>query len=198
MRVDHLVYAASDLDADAHCIARALGVEPSDAVEYPHLGIEARYVPMGAISIEVAIVRERGVAAATAWTRWLAHWCETSPGFVSWAVDVDDIDAVAERLDRPVRVAPDGTFSTVGLDESFEARYLPFFISWSPSRARDGQVGDWIIEQLEMQGDADVLRGWMDGADTFPVEIAPGSLGITAVRARRGQDRTTLRSASAG
>jgi len=153
LRLDHLVYAASNVNLDAQALATVLGVEPSEAVHYPHLGIETRTVPLGANPVEVAVVSDAKTAARLPWTRWLGHWCDTEPGFVSWALQIDDIESAGARLGLPVQLAPSGNFSTVGLDESFETRYLPFFIHWI-TRPPSAAVNDLVVDRIHVDGAA--------------------------------------------
>jgi hypothetical protein len=183
MRLDHLVYAASNVDTDAQALATSLGVEPSPILRYPDLGIETRLVLMGTVPVEVAGVTDARVAEHEPWTRWLQHWCKTEPGFTSWALQVDEIESTATRLGLPVRTAPSGSFSTVGLDESFETRYLPFFIHWTtqhPSTA----TNDLDVDEIFVQGDARRLHEWAGDTADLPVTLEAGPGRIRGVRVR--------------
>jgi hypothetical protein len=100
---------------------------------------------------------------------------------VSWALEVNEIEAVAERLDLPVRLSPSGRFSTVGLDQSFETRYLPFFITWTD--AKPAPVNDLVVHTIDLEGDLERLRDWvMYPCDDLDVNIAEGQGAFIGVR----------------
>ena len=194
MRLDHIVYASPDVEADAQRLAASLGVEPTELSTFPPLGIATRHVPIGATPLEVACVTDAETAGRTPWTRSLHRWCEAEPGLVSWALEVDEIEAVSERLDLPVRRSLSGRFSTVGLDQSFETRYLPFFIAWSSAKPRP--LNDLTVHAIDLEGDPGRWHDWLgDGAD-LAVNILEGSGRLQAVRVlgvRRDGSETSIR-----
>jgi hypothetical protein len=78
--------------------------------------------------------------------------------------------------------------------------WLPFFIDW-PDRTthpgrRDGSA-DAARVRVEVEGDVDELRRWLDG-QALPVDLRPGRTGVTAVTFDGARGPVTLRRREGG
>jgi hypothetical protein len=123
-------------------------------------------------------------AAANPFGRLVARRIDEGDGLWAWAVTVDDIAPVADRLGSPVhRVERDGFGASVtGVVEALSDPYLPFFVardSGSRDPSRDSEAGG--ISWIELGGGGEArLRGWLGGAE-LPVRFVDGPVGVRAI-----------------
>ena len=97
-------------------------------------------------------------------------------GLLGWAVEVEAVAAVAERLGTAVTTISRSGLSAhlTGVAESMREPSLPFFIARDhgiPDPGVNGDAGG--ITWIEVAGDAGRLREWLDGAD-LPVRVVDG------------------------
>jgi hypothetical protein len=190
--IDHVIYAAEDVDAATARIERELGVAASGGGRHAGHGTTNRIVPLGGGYIEVLGVADADEAAGSPFgnglVRRLAHVGE---GWLTWVVAVPDIAAVARRLGTPVTTLRREGLSArlTGVAEAMANPPLPFFNSRDPGIADPGAAGDaGGITWLELAGDAGRLERWLDGAD-LPIRFTDGRPGIRAI----GVGERTLR-----
>jgi len=193
VRIDHVLYAVSDLEEGAARLHDELGLASIPGGQHPAWGTGNRIVPLGPDYVELVGVVDPDVAAGSDFGRLVLGAGE---GLIGWAVATDDIDAVADRLrleiERGSRTRPDGlelAWRLAGVPESMRSGgALPFFIQWEgapelhPGGDPDAAPG---IAWIEVAGDADELRGWLDGAE-LPVQFAAEGTGVTAAGIREG------------
>jgi Glyoxalase-like domain len=130
--------------------------------------------------------------------RWVAEARPGSP--LGWAVRPDDLDATASRLGLETsagsRTTPSGelvAWRTAGLDRAVVRPHLPFFIEWlDPTRFPGATASPAAtVERIELECDAAELSAWL-GEHSLPLDVRPGSAGITVVVLDGPRGRITL------
>ena len=187
LRIDHVLYALSDLEAGAARLEEELGLESIPGGAHSGWGTANRIVQLGPDYLELIGVADAATAAESEFGRMVL---DAGEGLMGWAVATDDLDAVADRLgleiERGARKRPDGVrlaWRLAGVPEALASGgFLPFFIQWEgPSELHPG--GDSSappgIAYVELAGDEARLREWLGGAD-LPVRVRAGSGGIVA------------------
>src|SRR5690349_12928563 len=91
--VDHLVYAAPDLDAAVNALAQLTGARASPGGPHPGRGTRNALLALGPASY-LEIVGPDAAQPAPAEPRWLSVDAVDAPRLVTWAARVDDLDAV--------------------------------------------------------------------------------------------------------
>lgn len=137
-RFDHVVLGVADLHAGIEQFAELTGVEPSFGGEHPELGTRNALVALDDESYLEIIAPAPGVEVNAAFVG-LKELPVLTP--IAWAVAVDDLDEVSQRLRAlgfpPTdamtlsRSRPDGLpldFAVLGIEGA--ATNLPFFIEW--------------------------------------------------------------------
>lgn len=188
MRIDHVLYAVSDLEAGATRLEEEFGLESVPGGEHPAWGTANRIVPLGPDYIELIGVADRSAAARSELGRLVL---DAGDRLIGWSVGIADVDIVAARLglavERGSRKRPDGvrlSWRLAGVREALRsAGALPFFIQWDgPARLHPG--GDPSappgISWVEVAGDEAELQEWLGGAN-LPVRFGAGGAGIGAV-----------------
>jgi hypothetical protein len=180
MRIDHVIYGTSDLDAAAARFAsEGLEVRPGGAHE--GIGTHNRIVPLGASYVELLAILDPEMAAASPVGRLIAERIARGDGWMGWVVAVPDAAAVAERLGVSlIEVRREGAVSLAGLTEALAEPFLPFFIE------REDTTGRGEVERVEVAGDGRRLDGWLGGAE-LPVDVVrgPPELRAVTIRGRR-------------
>jgi Glyoxalase-like domain len=177
-RIDHVVYAVSDLEAGGARFEEDLGLESIPGGRHPNWGTANRIVPLGPDYLELVAVVDPETAASSDFGRLVR---DTSEGLVGWAVATEDLDAVGARLglgiERGTRKRPDGVrlaWRLAGVAEALRTGgTLPFFIQWEgPGELHPG--GDHSapagIQWVEVAADEAELREWLGGAQ-LPVRF---------------------------
>lgn len=184
VHIDHVIYATRDLDTAAAKIEADLGVAAVAGGRHEGLGTHNRIVPLGHGYLELLAVCDPDEAARSALgSALLARIAELGDGLMGWAVAVDDVQPVAERLGTFVStIARQGLSAQLtGLLESMREPFLPFFIARDSDipdpGARGGGEG---ISWVEVAGDADRLAHWLDGT-ALPVRVTDGPPAVCAV-----------------
>jgi Glyoxalase-like domain len=169
VRIDHVIYAAADLDEAAARIERELGLAVHGGGRHEGLGTHNRIVPLGGGYLELLAIADPDEAAGSDLGRALL--ARDGDGLCGWAVAVDDVEPVARRLGTPVT-----TISRSGLS----AR-LTFFISRDHDSLDPGAGSDaGGITWLEVAGDAARLERWLDCAG-LPIRTVDGPPAVRAV-----------------
>ena len=191
LRIDHVLYAVSDLEAGAARFEEDLGLDSIPGGPHPDWGTANRIVPLGPDYLELVGVVDRAKAEASPFGRLVL---EAGEGLVGWSVGTDDLDRVARRLGleivRGKRKRPDGvrlTWRAAGIEAAMHSRgALPFFIQWEgPGELHPG--GDHQaaagVTWVEVAAQETELRDWLGGAE-LPVRFASAGAGITAAAIR--------------
>jgi hypothetical protein len=195
MRIDHVIYAAADRDEAAAKIESELGLASVAGGQHEGHGTHNRIVPLGGGYLELLAVADPDEAASSPIGAALqARLAERGEGLFAWAVAVDEIEPVADRLDLPITtIAREGlTARLIGVAEALREPGLPFFIS------RDHEVPDpglgadaGGITWVEVACDPEAVRHQLGGAG-LPVRVVDGYAGVHAM----GIGERELRTAS--
>jgi catechol 2,3-dioxygenase-like lactoylglutathione lyase family enzyme len=184
MRLDHVIYATADLDAAASRVQSEFGLEVMPGGRHEGHGTHNRIVPLGGGYLELMAVADPDEAAnssiGSAVQAWLADKAE---GLFAWAVEVEDLDPVAERLGSPITTVTREGFSArlVGVAEALRDPWQPFFISRDhaiPDPDVGGDVGG--ITWVEVAADSDQLERRLGGAQ-LPIRVVDGTPGLRAM-----------------
>ncbi|HSK25853.1 MAG TPA: VOC family protein [Jiangellales bacterium] len=199
MRLDHVSYAAGSdgLEATARRLAEALGADLVDGGIHPRFGTRNKILPLaGDHYLEVVGVLDHPAADKVPFGQAVKARTEAGGGWLGWAVAVDDIAAVAERLGRAAvrgnRHRPDGVellWRQVGVKGLMNDPQLPFFLQWESDPAEHPSRGGAGVDlaRLEIAGDPHRVAEWLGEPENHPLDdvdvdwVTPdGSPGIVA------------------
>jgi hypothetical protein len=184
VRIDHVIVAATDLDGAARRLEVEHGLRAAGGGRHEGLGTHNRIVPLGGGYLEILAVADADEAAQSPLGRALsARITRVGEGLMGWAVAVDDVLPVADRLRTPVsRVVREGlSVRVTGVLDAMATPFLPFFIARDPGIEDPGASGDaGGIEWIEVSGDPDRLDAWLGGA-RLPVRVVDGAPAVRAV-----------------
>lgn len=160
--IDHLIYAAPELDAAVDAIAEQFGVRAEGGGQHLGLGTHNRLLALGPRTYleiiapdpnqpEPAVPRPFGVDGVT------------EPGLVGWAVSCDDIDQAREVaaargfdpgdvIDGQRRTAAGEVLRWRLTSNALVGGVVPFLISWgdTPSPALSAPAG-LVLESLHVE-----------------------------------------------
>ena len=180
-----MIYATRDLDAATAIIAGG-GLDLLVVAGGRHIGLGThnRIVPLGGGYLELLAVADWDEAAGSEFGRGLlARLAEVGEGLFTWAVAVDAVEPVADRLGLAITTIERQGMNAqlAGLRESMAEPFLPFFIRRDP-RVADPAAGGHTggITWLEVAGDRARLDRWLGGA-ALPVRVVGGAAGVRAV-----------------
>ena len=194
LRLDHVVYAVSDLDEAAVRFRARFGLDSTAGGRHEKWGTANRIVPLGDQYVELVAAVDPSAASETSFGRGVLERAAEGGGWLTIAAVADDLDAVASRLGLEVtsgsRTRPDGEvvrWRAAGLDDLRREPWMPFFLTWDiphelhPGRARAGHgVRADGIAWVEVGGDAERLRAWL-GTDQLPIRVTDDEPGIHRV-----------------
>lgn len=194
LRLDHVGYAVRDLDEAAVRFREELGLDSVEGGRHVGLGTANRIVPLGRNYIELIGVVDRGEAESNGFGRSVIERTTERDGWLLIVASSDDVDAEAVRRGLEVqagaRARPDGSevrWRMAGIDDPRREPWMPFFITWDipdelyPGRQRAGHgVKAQGLGWVEVAGDGDRLREWLDGQD-LPIRVVEGPPGIRRV-----------------
>ncbi|MGB1655985.1 MAG: VOC family protein [Longimicrobiales bacterium] len=140
--MDHLVFAAPDLDQGVSYVETLLGVEMSPGGSHSGFGTRNRLLGFGPDRyMEVVSVDPEQPSPGRA--RWFGLDTLDAPRLVTWCAAVDDLDLLLDRaraagidLGEPMsgsRRREDGTLLTWRMSDPWAERaggVIPFFIDW--------------------------------------------------------------------
>jgi len=182
MRLDHVIYGTADLDVAQRRIESELGLEVLPGGRHVGQGSHNRIVPLGDGYLELMAIHDPEEAATNPFGEVLLEVLPVER-LVGWAVLVDDIDAVAQRLGTPLLTVRRDTLgaSVTGVQEGLREPTLPFFIGANARGARPGELRDaGGLTWIEVAGDAARLRDWLGGAE-LDVRVVAGEPAVRAI-----------------
>lgn len=184
MRIDHVIYATNDLDAAAMRVESELGLTVVAGGRHEGHGTRNRIVPLGGGYLELMAVADAEEAVASPIGSALrARLTAQGDGLFAWAVAVESVERVADRLGLPITaVSRQGmTARLVGVAEALPNPVLPFFIERDEGIADPGAGGEaGGITWLEVAGDRDALARRL-GSGQLPVTVVVGPVGVVAI-----------------
>jgi hypothetical protein len=191
LRIDHVIYAVNDLDAAAvrlnaeHELGFIRGGRHPGGTQNSIAPLEPpQYLEL------IAVADPAGETA-----QMIQHAMDGAERLVGWAIEPDDLDAVAARLGIAPFVGsienPNGSTGTWRIVGDSKDNAYPFFIEydgdaevrrrrWAERRAESGN--NWVraITFVEVGANPDRMRAWI-GDDTIPVRCLEGEQGVLAV-----------------
>jgi hypothetical protein len=184
VRIDHVIYATGDIDAAAGRVQSELGMTAVRGGRHEGHGTHNRIVPLGGGYLELLAVADPDEAAASPIGSALqARLAGRGDGLFAWAVAVDDVKRVADRLGLSVSaIAREGlTARLVGVAEALQDPGLPFFIERDegvrdPGSAESAGGITWV----EVGAGQGKLEGRLGDAN-LPVRIVEGPSGVRAM-----------------
>ena len=182
MRLDHVIYGTADLDIAQQRIESELDLEVLPGGRHVGQGSHNRIVPLGDGYLELMAIHDPEEAAANPFGEVLLEVLPVER-LVGWAVLVDDIHAVAERLGTPLLTVRRDTLgaSVTGVQEALREPTLPFFIGANDRGPRPGELRDaGGLKWIEVAGDEARLRDWIGGAE-FDVRVVAGEPAVRAI-----------------
>ena len=205
MVIDHVVTLVPDaLQAAKDLRSRyGLGCEPGPYL--PFAGTRSHSVPLEPPAyLELLSIENRKAAEATEPGRTVLA-CEAAGfGLFSWAVLVDDIEAVSERLGIEIfdYTTPHGDGTLRGWRTVSGPPQLPFFIDYPRGGDRLGRwqamydrVGHSCApagySELTISGSRSELRDWL-GPHELPLQFVGGNRGICEARIARAEGEVII------
>jgi hypothetical protein len=184
VRIDHVIYAAADLDPATARLAALLELPAAGGGRHDGMGTHNRIIPLGGGFLEVLAVADADEAAGSPLGRAVLGRIEaTGEGLMGWAVAVEDVGAIASARGLPVTtIGRQGmTARLAGVAEAMAEPMLPFFIERDPGIADPGSdVAGEGIAWIEVGGDAARLHAWLGRADV-PVHVVEGPAEVRAM-----------------
>ena len=175
MRLDHLSYACTTTEiADViQRIGGDLGATFVDGGRHPSFGTRNFILPLaGTCYVEVVSALDHPAAEKAPFGRAVRSAADGGGGWMSWAVAMDDLAPIEERLGRAAveghRVRPDGVdlrWRQIGVLDVIADPQLPFFVQWMspPEQHPSTGASSVAIERVEMCGDSESIKAWLGG-----------------------------------
>lgn len=200
MHVDHMIFASGPhgIRADAERLADALGVEYKEGGFHPRFGTRNHIIPLAdARYVEIVEVLDHPAAEKAPFGQAVRARSEMGGGWLGWAISVDDITPLENRLERHAvpggRQFPDGRkleWRQIGVRGLISDPQLPFFLQWEsePSVLPSALTSDVALTSIRISGSSERLSEWLgqpigDELDSVVLSLmAPnGNPGITEV-----------------
>ena len=190
-RIDHVLYGVQDLDLAAGRLEADHGLVAAGGGSHGELGTANRLIPLGDQYLELITVADPASQHPLAVV--LGAWIAEGDRFFSMAIEVDDVEATADRLGSSVldgtRTGPDNasvTFRLAGFETAL-AEQVPFFIEWGegrehrlPAPGAAANPNAHGVAWVELGGDVERVRAWL-GGDVEGVRLVGGEPGIRAM-----------------
>ena len=184
VRIDHVIYATTDLDAAAARVESVLGLTALTGGRHQGHGTHNRIVPLGGGYLELmAIADPEEAAGSPLGSAVQERLAARGDGLFAWCIAVDDLEPVADRLDLEITtIAREGlTARLTGVVEALRNPVLPFFIQRDEGVPDPGDGGDaGGISWVEVAGDRDGLEHRLGEAE-LPVRMGEGPVGVVAM-----------------
>jgi hypothetical protein len=204
--VDHVVMLFSDAAEAAEKLRREHGLGSERGAYLPYAGARSHSVPLEPPTyLEFLTIENREAAASTdAGQRLLASEA-AGAGLFSWAVRVDDLEAVSDRLGIAIfdYTTPHGDGTLRGWRAVTGPPHLPFFIDYPNNGDRVGRwqalyqrVGHTCsprdFSELTISGSESEMRDWL-GPHGLRLRFVGGRQGIREARIATATDEVVIR-----
>lgn len=200
MRLDHLSYVAGreGLGACAQRLGAWLGAGFRDGGMHPTFGTRNFVLALAeGCYLEVVATLDHPASDRAPFGRAVSARSAAGGGWLAWAVSVDDLAPLEERLHRPAaaghRRRPDGfdlRWRQIGINDVAEDPQLPFFVRWDVDPAHHPSAGgsDVRLRRLEIAGDEATVDAYLGAPSSQPLDgievewISPsdGDTGVVA------------------
>jgi hypothetical protein len=159
-----------------------MGLASVEGGRHDRLGTHNCIVPLADGFVELLAIADDGEAARSEVGAALQSALAADDGWLSWAIAVPDVSAVAAALQiSTTSVGRQGMMAHLaGVSEAMAEPGLPFFIE--RRGPRPGPPRDHLpaLAWIEVSGDADRLSRWLAGA-ALSVRIVAGEPALRAV-----------------
>lgn len=182
MRLDHLAYVAGPegLGACVQRLGSRLGAGFSDGGLHPSFGTRNFVLALADdCYLEVVSALDHPAVDRAPFGRAVRDRAADGGGWLAWAVRVDDMEPVEQRLGREAapghRRRPDGTtlyWRQIGLNDVAENPQLPFFTMWEiPAELHPSHGGSAVtLIKLEIAGDEQTIDEYLGASARQPLE----------------------------
>jgi hypothetical protein len=200
-RVDHLVYATTDLEECVAGIERRLGVRATPGGQHPGRGTRNALIALSGSSY-LEIVGPDPEQPATGVPRWFGIDTIATPRLITWAAKATALKDIAERAARRgVRLGPVAAGSRKNTDGILihwdftdpaivvGDGLVPFFIDWrdSPHPAESAPEGPVLVSLRGQHPEPAVIDGQLAAVGIgLPVEYGPRPALVATLRTRSG------------
>ena len=171
-RLDHLSYAAGR-EGLAACVQRLgakLGAGFADGGLHPRFGTRNFVLPLAdGCYLEVVEALDHPAVERAPFGRLVRDRGMAGGGWMAWAVRVDDIAPIEQRLRRPAvpghRVRPDGfdlRWWQIGVNDVSEDPQLPYFVNWSTDDEHHPSAGGAVrLTSVQIAGDEETVDAYL-------------------------------------
>lgn len=206
MRLDHLSYAVSnhELVDTVQRLGLQLGGSFTDGGRHPRFGTRNFVLPIeGGVYVEVVAALDHPASDKAPFGQAVKARAEDGGGWLGFAVAVDDISPIEERLGRPAvdghRLRPDGfdlTWKQIGVNDLIGDASLPYFIEWTSESSQHPSLSGPVhvaAVACEIAGDRERVREWLGGSVESPIDgsdiqwVEAEENGLIAVHFRTAQ-----------
>jgi hypothetical protein len=182
MRLDHLSYAAGPegLGACVQRLGARLGAAFTDGGIHPSFGTRNFVLALTeGCYLEVVATLDHPAVDRAPFGRAVRDRTAAGGGWLAWAIRVDDIGVLEQRLGRPAapghRRRPDGMnlrWRQIGLYDVAEDPQLPFFTEWETGQNSHPSAGGSPITltKLEIAGDEDTVDAYLGTSARQPLD----------------------------
>jgi hypothetical protein len=201
-RVDHLVYAARDLDLAVERIEALLGVRAAPGGRHPGRGTRNALLALGPTSY-LELIGPDAEQVAVERPRWFGIDDLVEPRLITWAVSAADLESVVtQAAQRGVKLGEVLSGSRMRADGvALRWRYtsplplvsdglVPFFIDWgdTPHPARSAPAGAVLIALRVEHPDARRIENELSGLGLdLSVELASRPALVATLDCARGR-----------
>jgi hypothetical protein len=192
-RIDHVIVGVQSLEVAAERFLDEFGLEAQPGGRHGDAGTANMIVPLGDEQF-LELLTIINPASRHPMITWLGPLIDEGDRLVTVAIEVDDLDATAARLDEPAfaveRIGDDGrrvAWRLTGMLSTMTAEVLPFFLEvvdgrqwctgWREPRHRIEPRG---IVGIEFGGDPHGIRDRL-ADDSIPIAVVSGRPGVLAV-----------------
>jgi len=198
--IDHLAWAAPDLEVASRAIADLLGVEPAEGGAHPAWGTRNRLLALGPTTyLEIIGPDPEG---PTVEPELFGIAALEAPRLVAWAARSTDLEGVLEHAARagialgPIlegsRRRPDGTELRWRLTDPLVVAaegIVPFFIDWgdTPHPARSAPSAGALLELSAEHPHPEAVARQLAWLGIEDVRVLPGRAPRLAARIRTGR-----------
>jgi hypothetical protein len=173
VRIDHVIWAATDLDRATAELSDRIGVPSAGGGRHAGIGTHNQVLPLGPGYLEVLAIADAEEAAASGiggalQARLDAH----GDGLWAWAVAVEDVAPLGLEISRIERHGL--TAHLAGVARALREPWHPFFIQHDPGIA-DPSAGGTAggITWVELSADPELPE--------LPVRVGEGPPGVIAM-----------------